>query len=106
MVQFGRLLLQANFRNQNQELQSLQRCLIEHFVKIVVHCQNLQLTHLDTLKSQITDTLAKFEQVDIVKDQDLFIDHNRRVFIAPEDWTFEPCSVHYDTVILSNNTVA
>ncbi|PPQ86318.1 hypothetical protein CVT25_005619 [Psilocybe cyanescens] len=96
-----KLLFTREFLVSDLSSEALQRCLMERFVKIVAHGQSLQLNHLDSLKLRITDTLAKFEQVDIVKDQDLFIDHNKRVFTAPEDWIFEPCSVHYDTDTMS-----
>lgn len=71
---------------------------MERFVQVLTHSQQLQINHLDTLKSRIADVTAKFSQVNVPKDQDLFIEYNLRPFIAPADWAFEPCDVHYDTV--------
>jgi hypothetical protein len=81
--------------------EGLQRRLLERFVRILLHAQELQLGHLETLKSRVANVEIKLNQVDIVRDQNLFIDHNLRTFIAPEDWKFEPCSIHYDTVSLT-----
>ena len=50
------------------------------------------------LKGRITSTETAIGEVDPVRDQDLFIDYNVRSFVAPGDWTFEPCVSHYDTV--------
>ncbi|KAF8968963.1 hypothetical protein BDZ97DRAFT_1797220 [Flammula alnicola] len=83
------------------ELQGLQRHLVERLVKILIHSQQLQLNHLDALKSRVVNVEAKLGQVDVVKDQDLFIDYNLRAFSAPGDWKFEPCSIHYDTDAVS-----
>ncbi|PPR05914.1 hypothetical protein CVT26_008808 [Gymnopilus dilepis] len=76
---------------------ALQHRLILRFVKILVHGQQLHLNHLDSLKSRISAVQTRLEEVDAVKDQDLFINYNIRNFIAPDDWNFEPSSIHYDT---------
>ncbi|KIM35924.1 hypothetical protein M413DRAFT_325021 [Hebeloma cylindrosporum] len=83
------------------ELQGLQHRLLERFVKILLHAQKLQLGHLETLKSRVTNVELKLNQVNVVRDQNLFIDYNLRTFIPPEDWKFEPCAVHYDTEAMS-----
>ncbi|KAF9561091.1 hypothetical protein CPC08DRAFT_750151 [Agrocybe pediades] len=83
--------------NLENELQSLQRRLLERMAKILSHGQTLQEQHLDALKSRISFVKEKIDQVDVVKDQDLFIDHNIRPFNAPNNWAFEPCPNHYDT---------
>ncbi|KAG6849331.1 hypothetical protein H0H93_009376 [Arthromyces matolae] len=82
-------------------LEQLQRRLIERFAKILRHSQSLQLSHLDSLKSRVSQVDAAFSRVDAVKDQDIFIDHNIRPFSAPDDWVFEPCITHYDTPEIS-----
>jgi hypothetical protein len=41
---------------------------------------------------------AKLNEVDISKDQELFMNLNIRTFVAPDDWKFEPSPIHYDTV--------
>lgn len=79
-------------------IEVLQRRLLERAAKILLHGQILEDEHLDTLKSRIVFVKEKLEQVDIARDQDLFIDHNIRPFIAPDEWAFEPCPNHYDTV--------
>ncbi|KAG5716655.1 hypothetical protein E4T56_gene16386 [Termitomyces sp. T112] len=66
------------------QFQQLQQRLVERFAKILQHSQSLQLRHLVSLKNRT-----------------LFIDHNIRPFIAPDDWTFEPCITHYDTSDIS-----
>lgn len=68
------------------------------FTKVLGHCQALQIKHLDGLKGRLTTVEVVLGQVDPTQDQALFIDHNLRPFSAPADWTFEPCSSHYDTV--------
>jgi hypothetical protein len=76
----------------------LQRHLVDRFVKVLLHSQQLTSNNLDCLKSRIASVSSKLAQVNTIKDQELFIDYNIRTFVAPEDWKFEPCSVHYDTV--------
>ncbi|KAF8904120.1 hypothetical protein CPB84DRAFT_1835747 [Gymnopilus junonius] len=80
---------------------ALQRRLMLRFVKILGHGQRLHLKHLDSLKSRVANVETKLEQVDVVKDQDLFINYNVRNFVAPDDWTFEPSAIHYDTDAMS-----
>ena len=77
--------------------EALQRRLLERFVKILLHAQELHLGHLETLKSRVSNIEVKLNKTDVVRDQDLFIDYNHRTFVAPEDWKFEPCLIHYDT---------
>ncbi|CAA7269111.1 unnamed protein product [Cyclocybe aegerita] len=82
-------------------IQAMQRRLVERFVQVLLQSQKLHLSHLDSLKSRVANVEEKLKQVDVVRDQDLFIDHNVRPFIAPDDWKFEPCSIHYDTDSMS-----
>jgi len=64
----------------------------------VLHlAQELQLTHYDTLKNQVSAVDSAISSVDPKKDQGLFIEHNLRPFSSPTDWTFEPCASYYDT---------
>lgn len=96
----------ARFYDENlptleNQLQLIQRRLVERFTKILQHCQSLQLGHLDVLKSRIGGVEAALEGIDTAKDQDLFIEHNIRPFSAPADWGFEPCATHYDTSEMS-----
>ena len=67
-------------------------------MKVLIHSQELDLKYLEGLKTRTSNVDAKLRQVHIENDQDLFIDHNLRIFKSPDDWTFEPCSIHYDTV--------
>lgn len=64
----------------------------------MVTSQQLQGSHLETLKSRVSATEKAFKAISPSKDQQLFIDHNIRPFTAPSDWGFEPCATHYDTV--------
>ncbi|OSD07541.1 hypothetical protein PYCCODRAFT_1430796 [Trametes coccinea BRFM310] len=78
------------------ELQELQTRLLTRFVEIVKDAQELQLQHLDTLRSHLTATEATLDAVNPQADQDLFIDYNIAPFSPPPDWAFEPSAVHYD----------
>lgn len=78
----------------------LQRRLVEQFVQVLSTTQQLELNHLDSLKSRVADVDSKLHKVDIVKDQDLFINYNIRPFVLPDDLKFEPSPIHYDTVTL------
>jgi formin-binding protein 1 len=75
----------------------LQAFMISRFAKIVVHAQELQITHLNVCKGQLTIVSTAFGDVKPASDQDLFIDHNVRPFSVPAGWRFEPCPIHYDT---------
>jgi len=77
--------------------QELQTHLVNRFVEVMLHAQALQITHHEVLKGRIVSTEVAIGEVDPVRDQDLFIDHNVRPFVKPGDWAFEPCSSHYDT---------
>lgn len=79
----------------------MQTRLVRRFVNILSQAQTLQLFHQDALKGRIASADRAIKDVDPIRDQDLFIDHNIRPFVVPGDWTFEPCSGHYDTVSLS-----
>ncbi|KDR82365.1 hypothetical protein GALMADRAFT_237644 [Galerina marginata CBS 339.88] len=96
-----RTFYQEDVPRLEDELQALHRRLVLRFVKILTHGQDLHLRHLDTLKSRISDVGTKLGQVDVIQDQDLFIKYNLRTFMAPDDWIFEPCSIHYDTDAIS-----
>ncbi|KAF7985605.1 hypothetical protein HWV62_3913 [Athelia sp. TMB] len=77
--------------------EELQTRLTARFTQVMLHAQQLQLQHQDGLKGRIAIVQTAVGQVNPVQDQDLFVDHNIRPFSAPADWTFEPCSSHYDT---------
>lgn len=68
---------------------------------ILKNAQEVQLKHLEAMRSRLTACEAAFSAVDPGADQDLFIDHNIAPFSPPTDWTFEPCASHYDHVRLS-----
>ena len=74
----------------------LQTGLIERAVNILSHAQALTSGHLDTLKKRVGTVEEALGDVSAGKDQNLFIDFNVRPFVAPVDWTFEPCASHYD----------
>jgi len=67
-------------------------------VNILGHAQALTSSHLDTLKKRVGVVEQALGDVSAGKDQNLFIDFNIRPFVAPADWTFEPCASHYDAV--------
>lgn len=76
----------------------LQTGLTERAVNILGHAQALTSSHLDTLKKRVGVVEQALGDVSAGKDQNLFIDFNIRPFVAPADWTFEPCASHYDAV--------
>ncbi|KAI0373757.1 hypothetical protein BV20DRAFT_962334 [Pilatotrama ljubarskyi] len=78
------------------EFQDLQSRLLTGFVRILKDAQDIQLKHLDAVRSHLTDTQAALDAVSPQADQDLFIDYNVAPFAPPADWTFEPSAVHYD----------
>lgn len=81
----------------NDFTEELQTRLVVRFAKVLLHAQDLQLSHQDTLKTRIVAAETALGAIDPTRDQDLFIEHNIRPFTAPADWTFEPASIHYDT---------
>ncbi|KAF9473432.1 hypothetical protein BDN70DRAFT_997635 [Pholiota conissans] len=83
--------------NLENELQDLHRRLMERFVKILIQAQEIHTGHLDTLQMRVANVRSRLEVVDLAKDQALFATYNLRTFSAPEDWKFEPSSIHYDT---------
>jgi hypothetical protein len=76
----------------------LQTQLVERFGKVLLLAQRLQVNHLENLKERISHVETKINSIQPSEDQLLFIDHNVRPFTTPDDWKFEPCAVHYDTV--------
>ena len=72
--------------------------LVTRLAAIVVQAQTLDNHYLDALKSHVSQTESSFREVNPTKDQEIFIDHNITQFAAPNDWSFEPCATHYDTV--------
>ena len=79
-------------------LEAFQRRILERFVKILMHSQKLESSHLDSLKSHVVATEGRLNEVNVHKDEDIFIQYNVRTFTAPTDWKFEPCQIHHDTV--------
>ncbi|KAJ7796189.1 hypothetical protein B0H14DRAFT_2916290 [Mycena olivaceomarginata] len=94
--------VKAKFYNKDlpaleDDLEIIQSRLVIRFAKILSHSVALQAGHMDVLKSHLANVEATLAQVDPVRDQDIFIEHNIRPFQAPSDWAFEPCVNHYDT---------
>lgn len=85
--------------------EDLQCQLLRKFSDILLEAQDLHNKHLDTLKSRVAAASAASKAVDPSRDQDLFIDHNIRAFVAPPDFQFEPCGIHYDTVCCSISSI-
>jgi len=71
-------------------------------VGVVTKAQNIQLSHQDILKDRLVTVSAALIEVQPDKDQALFVESNIRPFSLPDDWVFEPCSNHYDTVGLTD----
>ncbi|KAJ8523239.1 hypothetical protein ONZ45_g333 [Pleurotus djamor] len=83
------------------QLQELQTRLVDRFVKILLHSQALQQSHLDAVKSRLAVVEGALGGVNPTKDEGLFIEYNVRTFNVPGDWAFEPCTIHYDTAEMS-----
>jgi len=75
--------------------------LVTKFSAVLLHSQDLQIKHLDVLKDHLVTAKTVLGQVNPIQDQGLFIDYNTRLFSVPADWTFEPCSSHYDSEEMS-----
>jgi hypothetical protein len=71
-------------------------------VTVATEAQNIQSSHQDTLKDRLATVSAALIEVRPDRDQALFVDFNICPFNIPEDWAFEPCSSHYDTVCLTD----
>jgi formin-binding protein 1 len=91
----------AQRTNVHDLVEELQTRLVNRFVKLLLHAQALQIAHYDVLKGRVASAETAIGAVDPARDQDLFIDHNVRPFVAPGDWAFEPCSGHYDKASVS-----
>ncbi|KZT09361.1 uncharacterized protein LAESUDRAFT_675278 [Laetiporus sulphureus 93-53] len=92
----------AKFYNEDlpaleNQFQLLHTQLLTRFATINLQAQALQKSHLETLKDQLSTTEEKLKAMKPQADQNLFIEHNLRTFMVPTDWSFEPCSTHYDT---------
>ncbi|EIW59085.1 uncharacterized protein TRAVEDRAFT_122627 [Trametes versicolor FP-101664 SS1] len=78
------------------QTEDLQSRLLTRFVDILKGAQDIQIKHLDALRTHLTDTEAALNAVSPQADQDLFIDYNIAPFTPPPDWSFEPSPIHYD----------
>lgn len=76
----------------------MQSRLLTRFVDILKGAQDIQIKHLDALRTHLTDTEAALNAVSPQADQELFIDYNIAPFTPPPDWSFEPSPIHYDHV--------
>lgn len=65
---------------------------------LVKSAQALQASHLTAIQAQILSVQKAFDQVEVEKDQNLFIEHNIRPFNPPLTWNFEPSPGYYDNV--------
>ncbi|KAG2065715.1 hypothetical protein BDR04DRAFT_1108021 [Suillus decipiens] len=77
--------------------QELQTRLVMDFVGVMTEAQNIQLSHQDILKDRLATISVALTEVRPDKDQALFVECNIRPFSLPDNWVFEPCSIHYDT---------
>lgn len=76
----------------------LQASLLKSFANLLLQAASLEDGHLDSLKRRTAAASAAASAISPAQDQDLYIDYNIRPFNAPNNWGFEPCGVHYDTV--------
>ena len=84
-------------------VEDLQTRLLNSFTTILKNVQTLHLKHLDIMRTHFNESEAALGALNPRADLDLFIDHNISAFSPPPDWSFEPCSSHYDHVC--NRTV-
>ncbi|KAF8158545.1 hypothetical protein B0H34DRAFT_797918 [Crassisporium funariophilum] len=88
---------QEDLPSLENELQTLQGRLVNRLTKVLLQAHTLERAHLDSLTTYIVGVEGQLDQVNAVEDQDIFIEYNLRTFTAPGDWTFDACSIHYDT---------
>ncbi|KAH9948829.1 hypothetical protein B0H21DRAFT_731329 [Amylocystis lapponica] len=79
------------------QFQDLQSQLLTTTVSIMLHAQEIHKGHLEALKAHITAAESMLGAVSPSKDQDLFIEYNIKPFTLPQDWSFEPNMIHYDS---------
>jgi formin-binding protein 1 len=82
----------------NKTIENVQVGLLNKLIKVLLHAQALTGCHFERLKSHTISVETALGNVDPAKDQELFIEYNIRPFSPLNDWVFEPCSSHYDTV--------
>ena len=94
--------IDCNFVSENNSetlsTERLQHNLFRGLVALLSKAQSLHTSHLTALQSRITTVEESLKAIDIVQDQNLFIQHNEQHFSMPNDWAFEPCTGYYDTV--------
>lgn len=78
--------------------EELQTYLVENCTKVLLQAQTIQVSHQEVLKDRLASVTAALDGIQPHKDQNMFIDLNTRPFMLPKDWSFEPCTSHYDTV--------
>ena len=78
--------------------EELQTRLVENCTHVLLQAQTIQVSHQDVLRDRLASVTAALDEIQPLKDQNLFVDLNIRPFTLPNDWSFEPCTAHYDTV--------
>lgn len=54
--------------------------------------------HQERVKDRLHELDIEADKVDPVKDQELYVEWNRRRWEEPGEWSFEPCQGFFDTV--------
>lgn len=81
----------------NKTPEELQTRLVDNCTYILLQAQAIQASHQEVLTDRLASVTAALNGIQSHKDQNLFIDLNIRPFSLPSDWSFEPCTSHYDT---------
>jgi formin-binding protein 1 len=58
--------------------------------------QSLHSVHVNAVENKIDFVRKALDDVDIVKDQKLFVEYNIRPFTHPANLEFEPCEAFYE----------
>ncbi|KAF8558331.1 hypothetical protein OG21DRAFT_1475027 [Imleria badia] len=80
-----------------EDVQELQTRLVENCTNVLLQAQTIQVSHQEVLKDRLASVTVALDGIQPHKDQNLFVDLNIRPFTLPGDWSFEPCTSHYDT---------
>ncbi|KIM26021.1 hypothetical protein M408DRAFT_330805 [Serendipita vermifera MAFF 305830] len=89
-------LYESDIPELEDQFQDVQANLIARLVEILAQTQSFTLNHLASLTTKNDLILTAVNNVDIIRDQNLFITFNLRHFTPPPDWKFEVCASYYD----------
>jgi hypothetical protein len=78
--------------------ESLQTTIIHRIASVMTAMTSTTEAHVRNLIARLGAISSTISQIDSVKDNELFVEYNKRAFEVPNDWQFEVCESYYDTV--------